>query len=581
MKKAKKSMKRKMLVPICGILIGVLVLTGVITYRYFWDVLKEKGISDDQKNLEQAGQQINYVGEELEYFTRMLLMDEEIQQYITTQYYEDAFDEVFTVLQIRERLTWYTFMREDVKDILLNMPDKDVIWSMEKDKDRSAMEVQTEWYREFKEEKQSGFSKSHKNALNEGNEYISYVYPFVSYYMPKRPLGDLIVDIDRKSFDDILNLTAKEYDAFYWILDDKDILYRQDETGKEVNISDVVTEENEISKCYVLNEKDGYWIIYQIPKYGWKLVAFTGNERISDRLGYLKSFFLASIFLGILLVLIVMVPMISKIAKPIQDLSEEMNKVSKGDFQAHFQADNYVELTVMSNSFNYMVSELNAYIKRIERTEAARFEMEEKLLLSQVNPHFIYNVLNTVIFLARKGKNQEVVEVTDSFIHLLRDAVRPGKADMFATISQEIDILEHYLKIQEYRYQDAYQVILDVEEETLQVPVPRTILQPLVENAIIHGILSDEKETGIVRVHIKDCQDHILMEVEDNGTGMEEKRMQAFQMGVKMDGGDSKMKSIGIPNILSRLRYLYGDRAHFIMSKSEMGGVLIHIEIPK
>ena len=101
MKKAKKSMKRKMLVPICGILIGVLVLTGVITYRYFWGVLKEKGISDDQKNLEQVGQQINYVGEELEYFTRMLLMDEEIQQYITTQYYEDAFDEVFTVLQIR------------------------------------------------------------------------------------------------------------------------------------------------------------------------------------------------------------------------------------------------------------------------------------------------------------------------------------------------------------------------------------------------------------------------------------------------------------------------------------------------
>lgn len=233
MKKAKKSMKRKMLVPICGILIGVLVLTGIITYRYFWDVLKEKGISDDQKNLEQAGQQINYVGEELEYFTRMLLMDEEIQQYITTQYYEDAFDEVFTVLQIRERLIWYTFMREDVKDILLNMPEKDVIWSLEKDKDRSAMEVQTEWYREFKEEKQSGFSKSHKNALNEGNEYISYVYPFVSYYMPKRPLGDLIVDLDRKSFDDILNLTAKEYDAFYWILDDKDILYKQDEIGKK------------------------------------------------------------------------------------------------------------------------------------------------------------------------------------------------------------------------------------------------------------------------------------------------------------------------------------------------------------
>ena len=305
MKKAKKSMKRKMLVPICGILIGVLVLTGIITYRYFWDVLKEKGISDDQKNLEQAGQQINYVGEELEYFTRMLLMDEEIQQYITTQYYEDAFDEVFTVLQIRERLIWYTFMREDVKDILLNMPEKDVIWSLEKDKDRSAMEVQTEWYREFKEEKQSGFSKSHKNALNEGNEYISYVYPFVSYYMPKRPLGDLIVDLDRKSFDDILNLTAKEYDAFYWILDDKDILYKQDEIGKKVNISDVVTKENEKSKCYVLNEKDGYWIIYQIPKYGWKLVAFTGNERISDRLDYLKSFFLASIFLGVLLVLIV------------------------------------------------------------------------------------------------------------------------------------------------------------------------------------------------------------------------------------------------------------------------------------
>ena len=117
--------------------------------------------------------------------------------------------------------------------------------------------------------------------------------------MPKRPLGDLIVDLDRKSFDDILNLTAKEYDAFYWILDDKDILYKQDEIGKKVNISDVVTKENEKSKCYVLNEKDGYWIIYQIPKYGWKLVAFTGNERISDRLDYLKSFFLATIFLGV------------------------------------------------------------------------------------------------------------------------------------------------------------------------------------------------------------------------------------------------------------------------------------------
>ena len=139
-------------------------------------------------------------------------------------------------------------------------------------------------------------------------------------------------------------------------------------------------------------------------------------------------------------------------------------------------------MDILGNGFNRMTEDLHKYIEHSIDQERTERRLQINLLISQINPHFIYNTLNSVIYLAQARQNEDIIKMVESFIGILQDAVRLGETGAFATIEQEKEIVAHYAAIQQIRYPDRFDLIWNIQEDLYSTLIPRMILQPLVEN---------------------------------------------------------------------------------------------------
>jgi sensor histidine kinase YesM len=202
-------------------------------------------------------------------------------------------------------------------------------------------------------------------------------------------------------------------------------------------------------------------------------------------------------------------------------------------------------------------------------------------MLSRIDPHFIYNTMNTITYLARKKKSEDVVQVNEAMIEILKDRLRIDVYDSFDFVAQEINTTKQYLVIQQYRYQDIFRVQWNVEPSVVNERIPKSMIQPIVENALYHGILENKDEEGeplggLISISIIRTRRKICIEVKDNGRGMTKEEYNAVLDPEMTEKG----KKIGLKNIWSRLRYLYGDDYDFVMITEEGVGTRVFLTVP-
>jgi len=216
------------------------------------------------------------------------------------------------------------------------------------------------------------------------------------------------------------------------------------------------------------------------------------------------------------------------IGSRISRFSNIMSEVAGGNLDITIKDSGNDEITILGNSFNKMISDLKRYVDESVANEKIKREMQVNLLISQINPHMIYNTLNSVIYLARENKNKDIVKMVEAFISLLQNSIKIGDEGIFATIHQEIDSVKNYELIQQYRYPDKFKIHWDVDEDILDVEVPKTILQPLVENALFHGICPLDRK-GEIRISIRRDFNGVIIIVADDGVGIEKKRIESMK----------------------------------------------------
>ena len=194
-------------------------------------------------------------------------------------------------------------------------------------------------------------------------------------------------------------------------------------------------------------------------------------------------------------------------------------KVRTGDFAVEVDIHTNDELEILGDSFNSMVQDLQNLLEESVEHEKNIREMEINRLMLQINPHFIYNTLNSIVYMAQMKGDTDIVKFANAFISLLQDTLRVEKDSIYISMRQEVKNIRNYLTIQEYRYPDRFQTDYQVDEDVLDCEVPNVLIQPIVENAIFHG-LAGKIEPGRLCIEARREEECLVIRVVDDGIGM-------------------------------------------------------------
>lgn len=265
------------------------------------------------------------------------------------------------------------------------------------------------------------------------------------------------------------------------------------------------------------------------------------------------------------------------IAKPIRSLSENTRLVGKGDFTIRVSENENDEIQLLSHNFNRMVERIGDLVEDVKLEQLQLRDAELKLLQSQISPHFLYNTLDTIIWLAEDKQYEEVIKMVNALSDFFRTSVSKGKD--FITIMEEKSHVESYLKIQQFRYQDILEYEIQIPEELGHYKVLKLTLQPLVENALYHGIKTKRGKGKILITGIRQ-EDTIVLIVSDNGSGMTKEALEQVRKDINRGGTEEPYNGFGLYNVNERIRLNYGEEYGLTMESEEGIGTKSIIKIP-
>ncbi|MBU9742936.1 sensor histidine kinase [Lachnospiraceae bacterium ASD3451] len=264
--------------------------------------------------------------------------------------------------------------------------------------------------------------------------------------------------------------------------------------------------------------------------------------------------------------------------RQVQILIRSMRQLQTGDFSLYIPIKSKDEIGIISQAFNEMCKKLNDYISEVYAAEIQRKNAELNALQTQIDPHFLYNTLDSI----RARALAEQDEKTGEMIVLLGKMFRWSSrtTDKFITLEDELEYIDTYLKLQKYRYEERLDVDIRVPDECLDDVIPKLILQPLVENVIKHA-LADKEDTGLIGIVAKEKDGKRLeITIFDNGKGIEEHTLQDMYEKLNQQIAQDEFKSIGLQNVQARLKLLFGDE-YGLMIKSIVGvGTAVKVIIP-
>ncbi len=286
---------------------------------------------------------------------------------------------------------------------------------------------------------------------------------------------------------------------------------------------------------------------------------------------------LSTVILIVILVLcLLLTRMITRsVTQPIRELCTATREVAKGNFSpAEIESDD--EIQVLTNSFNDMAGEIQFLIENIKREQWNLRDTELKLLQAQINPHFLYNTLDAIVWMAEGGQDREVVAMVTALSEFFRTTLSEGQDSI--TIREEESHIRSYLSIQEFRYADILEYEIRIDPAIYDYYILKLTLQPLVENALYHGI-KNKRGKGKIIVSGYEEDGQVFLEVRDNGIGMDQEELEKLRR--KLKGHEVHERGFGLGNVDERIRLNYGPEYGVSFSSVKGEGTVAVVRIPK
>ena len=341
------------------------------------------------------------------------------------------------------------------------------------------------------------------------------------------------------------------------------------------NMADgVLTEKENWRKLdyYMVSSASGNWITVGVIS----TAAYRGMVKRIVRNGIL--FGCTGLLVGVAVLTVLIQGLVSKL----KELRKAMAKVAEGDFSQHVSVSGNDGIGLLTETMNHMTSRIQELLDQLVEKERLKNEAEIQMLEykyrsleTQIRPHFIYNALETINSMAKIRGNDDIVEIVQRISRYFR-SITVNTTRQFITCQQEFDMLQDYTEIYRFIHGDKLKTTFSAKEAARNALIPTMILQPVVENALQHGIRGQDEDSEII-VHAYVRENRLNITVKDTGYGLPpqlEQKLQSGQIEASKRGG------IGVGNVRQRLHLIYGDDASFTISNRDEGGVVVRITIP-
>jgi two-component system, sensor histidine kinase YesM len=536
------------------LILVIISIVGFVSYDKFSNTLQQNAEDYNIQLTEQVKENIDYYIRYMGNISSIIQSNPSFQKYLVLDQKQDDAD------KLAELFKSFVNTRNDIVSIFFFGYNGQVLKNDPTTKIKDYIRIEDlDWYQAAKQAKgKAVVSSSHVQTIVPDPRWVVSLSKELKSARSKQGKGVLLIDLNYKIINEIckkVNLGSKGY---IFIIDKEgNIVYHPQQqliySGlKKEMIPQVL---NAQGKSFVMDDQ-GERKLYTISTSeltGWKVVSVTNvNEMIMDG-KETKKFFLMMIFISILFALLIAVIISNRISRPIKLLELSMKQVETGHFDTEVDVRCSHEVGRLSKSFNVMTRKIKELMEQVIEEQKALRKSEIKALQSQINPHFLYNTLDSIIWMAESNRNEEVIDMTSSLAKLFRISLNKGEE--MTSISGEVEHVRNYLVIQKMRYKNKLDFIIDVDSSILSYKTIKLILQPLVENAIYHGI-KNKSGKGIIQILGKEVDGKVLFQVVDNGVGMDAEQMKHIYSDEHRK--NSKGNGVGVKNVNERLQIYYG-----------------------
>ena len=328
------------------------------------------------------------------------------------------------------------------------------------------------------------------------------------------------------------------------------------------------------NNIYILTEliqDDIQYYIYYQTRYMDKV-----TDTLQDQIG--RFMVVCSVLIGVLIIVVAVsaVMIVSGIIQPISQLNQATEKIAQGDFNARAQADSEDEVAELAVSFNKMAGSMQSLIDKVKEDERKMRKADLRLLQEQIQPHFLYNTLDTIVWLIESNEPDEAVTMVVTLSDFFREILSKGKE--FISIKEEEKHISSYLQIQEMRYRDILEYDIQLDQVIYKYQILKLTLQPVVENALYHGI-KYKRAKGCIHIHGEKEGDIIRLTVRDDGVGMDEEELEQLCQQIEKPCQETG-KGFGLANVNERIHMYFGPEYGMKIQSQKGKGTTVEIVIP-
>ncbi|MCD7820205.1 MAG: sensor histidine kinase [Lachnospiraceae bacterium] len=567
----------------CSILTLFAILAVVIvSFRYTEDAVYENAINYTERLLTQLNTDVDSYIEYMENISDMVSESADIQSYF---FDSTLSDEERAEVKKRLQIQFGTILqsRTDIYNIgVIYDQDNALINGDNTELNPNIDVTEQDWYQNAISDPDSFFiSSSHvQNAVKDCYKWVITLSSVITSQKDPQQMAVVFIDLNYSSISRLCEDNSTGTEGYVFIIDqDGGIIYHPQQQllygGLKTEHTEEMLADGETHFILSENGENRLYIWSASEKTGWRVVSVTHTSELFRNSSQTKLVYCMMAILLLVAAVSISSVISRQITKPVQALRDSMEQVQQGHLEGNqVVAEGNNEITSLTNSFNLMSRRIETLVQQNRNEQEEKRRMELRALQSQINPHFLYNTLDSIIWMAESKKNEEVVLMTSAFAKLMRQNI--GNDDEQISIGQEMMAIENYLTIQQMRYKDKLEYRLDVAADIRNEQIIKLVLQPLVENAIYHGLKYKETK-GLLTVKGYRIVDDIFIEIEDDGAGMDETTLAHIFETHKVN---YRSNGVGVYNVQKRLQLYYGTE-YGLTYRSEVGkGTCVTVKIP-
>jgi len=565
------------------VLFTVLIIAA-ISFSLTYEAVEKNSREYTRQLIEQVNRNIESYITNMENISIMTLYNNDVREYLTR---DDLSSEEEQVYSEKIKLLFDSILstRKDISSIMIFGYNGRVVISNNRNINELNPYInptRQTWYKKAKEAGGAAvISSPHVQNVLQDNYYrwvVSLSRELINTDGNEK-MGIFVVDLNFSIINDMCSKIKLGKRGYVFIVDrEGNIVYHPQQQLFYSNVKNEMIDE-------VINSKENYFItnegndsrIYNIMNSvntGWKIVGVSYiNELVTNKNEIERSHTLWG-FICLTTAMIISIMLSRRISRPIKHLDSLMKEVQKGNFDIKVDIESSNEIGELSRTFHIMITKIKELMEQNMKEQELKRKSELKALQAQINPHFLYNTLDSIVWMAEAKNSEEVVLMTSALAKLFRLSI--SKGEEIIPVHNEIEHVRSYLIIQQMRYRDKLDFEIDTDPEIYHYKTLKIILQPLVENSIYHGI-KNKGGIGIIKIKGKICNDKILLQVIDNGIGMGPEEIKNI---FEKSGKSPRGSGVGVKNVNERIKLYFGKDYGLEFQSEPNQGTTVNVWLP-